>query len=99
MSARLRVALLAALAIAHGAPARPAAAPAAPVPAPAAPALPVQLGDFDSARGWTAQPADGVEMRLSDEPADRCACPAGALRVDFRFVKGGGYAVLRHPFD
>jgi hypothetical protein len=36
-------------------------------------------------------PADGVEMKLSGE--------AGALRVDFRFVKGGGYAVLHRALD
>jgi hypothetical protein len=49
------------------------------------------LDGFDDASAWKAMPADGVEMRLSSE--------AGALRVDFRFVKGGGYAVLHRSLD
>ena len=85
MSARPWAVLLAALAVVPAAPARPAPAP------PAAPAT-VRVDGFDSAAAWRAQPADGVEMKLTDEPvagsAGRC------LRVDFRFVKGGGYAVL-----
>ena len=39
------------------------------------------------ALGWTAAPASGVEMRLSDD--------AGALKVDFDFHGGGGWAAFR----
>ena len=53
--------------------------------------VPVPVDDFETAADWTAQPADGVEMTLTAVPGER----GGALRVDFRFVKGGGYAVLR----
>ena len=50
----------------------------------------VRLDAFESADGWKAMPADGVEMRLSSDAGAR----GRALRIDFRFVKGGGYAVL-----
>ncbi|HEY0671299.1 MAG TPA: hypothetical protein VGD27_03480 [Longimicrobiales bacterium] len=40
-----------------------------------------------SALGWTAAPASGVEMRLSDD--------AGAIKVDFDFHGGGGWAAFR----
>ena len=56
---------------------------------------PVLVDGFETAAGWTAQPADGVEMRLTAEPGET----GDALRVDFRFVKGGGYAVLRRALD
>jgi hypothetical protein len=56
---------------------------------------PVLVDGFETAAGWTAQPADGVEMRLTAEPGET----GNALRVDFRFVKGGGYAVLRRALD
>lgn len=60
----------------------------------AAPA-PQVLDTFESATGWTAMPASGVEMKLSTEPG-----PHGrALRVDFEFKKGGGYAVLHRAMD
>jgi len=61
-----------------------AAAPAGPPPG-------VRLVDgFESAADWSAVPADGVEMKLSREPG----LHGSALRIDFRFVKGGGYAVV-----
>jgi hypothetical protein len=63
--------------------------------APPAAAAPVVVDTFDAVGGWTAQPADGVEMRLSTDAGER----GGALRVDFRFVKGGGYAVLHRALD
>jgi hypothetical protein len=59
-------------------------------PAGAETATPVVVDAFDAVAGWTAQPADGVEMKLTAEPGER----GDALRVDFAFVKGGGYAVL-----
>ena len=48
------------------------------------------VDDYESSAAWTALPASGVEMRLAAEPG-----PYGnALRVDFDFKGGGGYAVL-----
>ncbi|MBK6899979.1 MAG: discoidin domain-containing protein [bacterium] len=43
-----------------------------------------------SAKGWRAQPADGVTMALADDD--------GALRLDFGFT-GGGYAIARREVD
>ncbi len=115
MRGRLRVALLAVLTVACVAPARSAPAPPAPVSAPAAAATVVtavppgatapsaELVDgFDDDAAWTAQPSDGVELKLSGETARAdSAAPGGgrSLRVDFRFVKGGGYAVLHRRLD
>ena len=48
------------------------------------------LDDFESSAAWTALPASGVEMKLTAEPGPH----GNALRVDFQFTKGGGYAVL-----
>jgi hypothetical protein len=73
------------------------------VAAPVASPAPQIVDDFEASDAWTAMPADGVEMRLSTEAADPRATGDSvggrALRVDFRFVKGGGYAVLRRPLD
>ena len=54
-------------------------------------AAPTVLDRFDAVDGWEARPADGVELKLAQD--------AGALRLDFRFVKGGGYAVIHKKFD
>ena len=55
------------------------------------PAAPTVLLDaFESSSPWTATPASGVDMKLSVEPGPH----GNALRVDFTFTKGGGYAVL-----
>jgi hypothetical protein len=74
-----------------------ATAPTAADP-PAAPAAGPRmvLDDFSTTARWTSMPADGVEMRLSTDTG-----PDGgpALRVDFRFVRGGGYAVLHRALD
>ncbi len=56
----------------------------------AADGAPRLVDAFESMGGWSARPADGVEMTLSSEAGEH----GRALRVDFRFVKGGGYAVL-----
>ena len=50
---------------------------------------------FESAAVWKPLPADGVVMKLASEPGIR----GNALRVDFEFTKGGGYAVLRRELD
>jgi hypothetical protein len=66
-----------------------------PMVRPAACADPVRVDDFEDVSRWSAHPADGVEMKLSaeGEPGAR------ALRIDFHFVRGGGYAVARRPVD
>jgi len=56
----------------------------------APPPAPVRVDDFESSSAWTAMPASGVTMRLSVEPGVN----GNALRVDFDFGRGGGYAVL-----
>ncbi len=55
------------------------------------PATARTLDAFDSLEGWQAQPASGVLATLALEKSDR----GSAVRMDFDFQKGGGYAVLR----
>jgi hypothetical protein len=65
-------------------------------PALAAPPLtPVVVDDFQSASAWSAVPASGVTMKLTAEPGPH----GNALRVDFDFHGGGGYAVLHRKLD
>lgn len=45
------------------------------------------LDDFETLSGWTSAPSDGVSLDLSQED--------GALRLDFDFHGGAGYAVAR----
>ena len=54
-----------------------------------APALPVTIGTGAELSAWKATPADGVSLALGSEPA----VSGGALRLDFDFHGGGGYAV------
>lgn len=56
-----------------------------------APASARVLDDFESLQGWQAQPASGVKATLALESVGT----GHALRMDFDFQKGGGYAVLR----
>src|SRR4051812_7021217 len=48
------------------------------------------LDDFESIAGWKAMPSDGVSLDLSQD--------AGALRLDFDFHGGAGYAVAHKTF-
>jgi hypothetical protein len=48
------------------------------------------LDDFESIAGWTAMPSDGVSLDLSQD--------TGALRLDFDFHGGAGYAVAHKAF-
>ena len=61
----------------------------------APPSAPVVLDDFESSSAWSAVPASGVTMKLASEPGPR----GNALRVDFDFHGGGGYAVLHRKLD
>jgi hypothetical protein len=51
------------------------------------------LDDFATIAGWTAAPSDGVRLDLAEDQ--------GALRLDFDFNGGAGYAVARRtlPLD
>jgi len=53
--------------------------------------LGAEIDPFNSAQGWTPHPADGVSLALSSD--------SGALRLDFGFAHGGGYAVARKDFS
>jgi len=51
------------------------------------PGPPVVLDDFKDVSAWSAHPASGVSLDLVPD--------GGAMRLDFDFKKGGGYAVAR----
>src|SRR5690606_30997273 len=57
----------------------------------AAPAAWQLLDDFESPDRWTAHPSDGVELRITTD-AGRTG---RALRLDFDFRGGSGYAIAR----
>src|SRR5262249_45982476 len=61
--------------------------------APPGPAIVVD--DFESSAAWSAIPASGVDMKLASERGPH----GNALRVDFDFKGGGGYAVLHRKVD
>ena len=63
----------------------------------AAASQPRTLDDFESASRWTATASDGVAASLSPVPG----ASGQALRLDYDFSKGSGYAVLRRelPLD
>src|SRR5688500_5845534 len=52
---------------------------------------PVLVDGFEQVEGWSAHPADGVELRLSSDRGRT----GRALRMDFSFAAGGGYAIAR----
>jgi hypothetical protein len=54
-----------------------------------APRPPRTLDDFSTISAWTAAPSDGVRLDLSQDQ--------GALRLDFDFHGGAGYAVAHRP--
>jgi F5/8 type C domain/Bacterial alpha-L-rhamnosidase 6 hairpin glycosidase domain len=55
------------------------------------------LDGFEDATTWTSAPSDGVSLDLSEAPGEH----GQALRLDFDFHGGAGYAVARKelPFD
>ncbi|MFH1278047.1 MAG: discoidin domain-containing protein [Candidatus Eisenbacteria bacterium] len=59
--------------------------------APAFPYDSIVLDNFEDLSVWSAHPADGVEARVSSDDGET----GKALRVDFDFLSGGGYAVIR----
>lgn len=56
----------------------------------------VVLDDFESPESWAAGAPEGVEVAASRDPD---GATGSALRIDYRFVTGGGYWVVRRVFD
>ncbi|MFZ2493649.1 MAG: discoidin domain-containing protein [Thermoanaerobaculia bacterium] len=56
-------------------------------------AQPRVLDDFSSAARWKAEPSHGVELKISTDEGKT----GKALRLDFDFGAGGGYAIARLP--
>ena len=56
---------------------------------------PATLDAFESVNEWRAQPSDGVSLRISADTGFR----GRAMRLDFDFRGGGGYAVARKAFN
>ena len=56
---------------------------------------PSVLDAFESTNGWAARPSDGVSVRLSSDSGFR----GRAMRLDFDFHGGGGYAVVHKAFN
>ncbi len=78
-------------AAASAAAASAAAAPAFAVTTPVATAIGSRttIDDFEDISAWSAHPADGVKLKLSSD----AGAHGKALRLDFDFGGGGGYAV------
>jgi hypothetical protein len=55
----------------------------------------VVVDDFEDPAAWTALPADGVWLRIAGDEG----LVGRALRLDFDFHGGGGYAVARRVVD
>ena len=51
------------------------------------------LDDFTSVARWTAHPSHGVELKISTDSGS----VGKAMRLDFDFGAGGGYAIARLP--
>lgn len=53
------------------------------------------LDECDDPAAWRAAPSDGVSLALATAPG----VDGGALRLDFDFHGGGGWAAARRPLD
>ncbi len=53
------------------------------------------LDDFEDVSGWQALPADGVKLDIASDAGLR----GKAMRLDFDFTTGGGWAVARKEMD
>src|SRR5262245_65426567 len=56
---------------------------------------PAVLDAFESVKDWRASPSDGVSLRVSSDSGFR----GRAMRLDFDFHGGGGYAVVHRAFN
>ncbi len=61
----------------------------------AAQMAPVVVDDFESVSAWSAHPADGVELAIRSDAGDH----GHAMRLDFKFLHGGGYAVAHRALS
>src|SRR6185436_8968375 len=57
-------------------------------------AEPRLVDGFENAATWSAHPADGVKLALSNDAGFK----GKSLRLDFEFT-GGGYAVVHHDVN
>src|SRR5207237_4840545 len=53
------------------------------------------IDDFESLGPWTAQPSEGVTATIVSTPGVR----GRAMRIDFDFHGGSGYALVRRRID
>ncbi|HJR41625.1 MAG TPA: discoidin domain-containing protein [Gemmatimonadaceae bacterium] len=53
------------------------------------------LDGFDALAGWQALPSDGVKLEIRSDSGRS----GRAMRLDFDFQGGGGYAIARKSFD
>ena len=58
-------------------------------------APPVLVDAFDDVSAWSAHPADGVKLDIGSD----AGYDGRAMRLDFQFLGGGGYAVARRKVD
>jgi hypothetical protein len=72
-------------------PSRPPRAEPAPKPFPSG----RLLDDFENLSRWSVHPAEGVEAAIVSDSG----LHGRALRLDVRFTRGTGYAVVRRPLD
>jgi hypothetical protein len=56
---------------------------------------PIVIDDFTTVSSWKAFPADGVDLAIAGDAGEH----GGAMRLDFHFKQGGGYAVARKAVD
>ena len=54
-----------------------------------------ELDDFEDLAQWSVIPADGVDASMASD----VGLHGRALRLDVRFTRGTGYAVVRRPLD
>jgi len=55
----------------------------------------VLVDGFETVEAWSAHPADGVELKIGSDAGE----DGQAMRLDFKFTRGGGYAVARRAVD
>ena len=53
------------------------------------------IDDFEDLAPWSVLPADGVEASIASD----AGAHGRSLRLDVRFTRGTGYAVVRRPLD
>ena len=55
----------------------------------------IVIDDFEREGEWSSHPADGVELAIGSDAGSS----GRSMRLDFRFLKGGGYAIARRAVD